>query len=121
LAQGLLTGKFEAGHQFPADDVRSKNKLFQPPLYDTALAALAELRPLAERHQTSVGNLALAWLMAQTQTVAIVGARNSVQARENAKAMAVHLSPQDLQDMEAISRTVTDQVDTDPVMWNFGG
>jgi myo-inositol catabolism protein IolS len=121
LAQGLLTGKFGPDHQFPAADIRSKNKLFQPPLYDTALAALAELRPIAERHHTSVGNLALAWLIAQPQTTAIVGARNAAQARENAQAMQVTLSPEDLREIDALSRTVTEHIDTDPVMWTFGG
>lgn len=120
LAQGLLTGKFGANHQFPDADVRSKNKLFQPPLFDMALAALEELRPIADRHHTTVGNLALAWLMAQPQTAAIVGARNPHQAQENAKAVAIRLTPQDLQDIDAISRVVTERLDPDPVMWTFG-
>lgn len=119
LAQGLLTGKFGATHQFPDADIRSKNKLFRPPLYDTALAALAELHPIAHRHHTTIGNLALAWLLAQPQTTAIVGVRNALQAQENAKAAAIQLSAQDLQDIDAISRTVTEHVDTDPVMWQF--
>ena len=121
LAQGLLTGKFDTAHRFPEADIRSKNKLFRPPLYDTALAALAELRPIASRHHTTVGNLALAWLLAQPQTSAIVGARNAIQAQENAKATDIRLSAQDLQDMDDISRTVTDHGDDDPVMWHFGG
>lgn len=120
LAQGLLTGKFSVGHQFPDADIRSKNKLFQPPLFDTALAALDELRPIAERHHTTLGNIALAWLIAQPQTTAIVGARNPQQARENAKAVAVRLSPQELQDIDAIGQVVTQQLDPNPVMWNFG-
>jgi aryl-alcohol dehydrogenase-like predicted oxidoreductase len=121
LAQGLLTGKFDTAHRFPDDDIRSKNKLFRPPLYDTALAALAELHPIAHRHHTTVGNLALAWLLAQPQTTAIVGVRNAIQAQENAKATDIRLSTQDLADIDAISRTVTEHVDTDPVMWTFGG
>lgn len=120
LAQGLLTGKFSADHQFPDADIRSKNKLFQPPLFDTALAALDELRPIAERHHTTLGNIALAWLIAQPQTTAIVGARNPHQARENAKAVAVRLSPQELQDIDVIGQVVTQQLDPNPVMWNFG-
>ncbi len=121
LAQGLLTGKFGPDHQFPPEDIRSKNKLFQPPLYAKAQAALAQLRPIAERYQTSLGNLALAWLIAQPQTTAIVGARQAEQARENAKVAAIHLAPEDLQVLDTISRTVTDAVDDNPVMWNFGG
>ena len=120
LAQGLLTGKFGPDHRFPAEDNRSKNKLFQPPLYDKAQAALDQLRPIAERHHTTLGNLALAWLIAQPQTTAIVGARNGEQAKENAKAAAVDLSPDDLAEIDAISRTVTDHLPADPVMWAFG-
>jgi len=95
--------------------------LLSPPPHNTALAALAELRPIAKRHQTTIGNLALAWLIAQPQTTAIVGVRNARQAKDNAKAATLQLSQQDLEDLDAISRTVTEHVDTDPVMWNFGG
>jgi aryl-alcohol dehydrogenase-like predicted oxidoreductase len=119
LAQGLLTGKFGPGHHFPAEDIRSQNRLFQPPLYDQAQIALAQLQPIAERYQISLGNLALAWLIAQPQTVAIVGARNSDQARNNARAVEVTLSPEDLQAMDRISRLVSDRVGPNPVMWDF--
>ncbi|PSN16611.1 aldo/keto reductase [filamentous cyanobacterium CCT1] len=120
MAQGLLTGKFGPDHQFPKEDIRSKNKLFQPPLYDKAQAALEKLRPIDDRHHTTLGNLALAWLIAQPQTTAIVGARNVSQAKENAQAATVSLSDADLAEIDAISRTVTDHLPNDPVMWNFG-
>ncbi|HSM80998.1 MAG TPA: aldo/keto reductase [Nodosilinea sp.] len=120
LAQGLLTGKFGPDHRFPPEDIRSKNKLFQPPLYDKAQAALAQLRPIAERYHTTLGNLALAWLMAQPQTTAIVGGRNAEQAIENAKAATVVLTADDLAAIDAISRQVSDHLPADPVMWNFG-
>lgn len=119
LAQGLLTGKFGPKHTFPAEDVRSKNRLFQGDLYTQAQVALEQLRPIAERHQTSLGNLALAWLLAQPQTCAIVGARSADQARDNAQATAVTLSASDLAELDAISRTVTDHLDADPLLWNF--
>jgi len=38
LAQGLLTGKFERGHQFDPVDNRAKNKLFQGENYERAQA-----------------------------------------------------------------------------------
>ncbi|MGG6239259.1 aldo/keto reductase [Nodosilinea sp. AN01ver1] len=120
LAQGLLTGKFGPDHQFPKEDIRSKTKLFQPPLYDKAQAALEKLRPIARRHHTTLGNLALAWLVAQPQTTAIVGARNVEQAKENAQAASVSLSDADLAEIDVISRTVTDHLPSNPVMWNFG-
>src|SRR4028118_2290831 len=60
LAQGLLTGKFGSGHKFDPADNRAKNKLFQGQNYERASVALEKLRPIAERHHTSLGNLAIA-------------------------------------------------------------
>ncbi|MEO0457830.1 MAG: aldo/keto reductase [Cyanobacteria bacterium P01_A01_bin.114] len=119
LAQGLLTGKFGPDHQFPEADIRSKNKLFQGETYQAAQQALDRLRPIAEKHQASLGNLALAWLMAQPQSCAIVGARNPAQAKENAKAAEIQLAAEDLAEIDAISRSVTDRLDKNPVMWSF--
>jgi myo-inositol catabolism protein IolS len=119
LAQGLLTGKFGPDHVFPTDDIRSKNKLFQGDLYQKAQVALDQLRPLAEKYQTTLGNLALAWLIAQPQTCAIVGARSPEQAQENALAAEIALSEEDLAAMDTISRSVTEHLDQDPVMWKF--
>ena len=119
LAQGLLTGKFAADHKFDADDNRAKNKLFLGENYQRAQAALTKLRPIADRYQTTLGNLALAWLIAQPQTNAIVGARDTEQAVANAVAANIQLSADDLQEIDAIGRTVTDHLDDNPVMWNF--
>ncbi len=119
LAQGILTGKFGPEHKFEEGDHRAKNKLFQPQNYERVQAALDRLRPIADRHQTSLGNLALAWLIAQPQTNAIVGARDAEQAADNAKAAEVKLSQEDLKEIDAIGRTVTDRLDDNPVMWNF--
>lgn len=119
LAQGLLTGKFGSGHTFDSADNRSKNKLFQGENYERAQQALAKLRPIAERHQTSLGNLAVAWLIAQPQTNAIMGARNSQQSVENAKVGDVHLTPEELAEINAIGRIVTDHLDDSPLMWNW--
>ncbi len=119
LAQGLLTGKFAADHKFAAEDNRAKNKLFQGENYQRAQAALEKLRPIADRYQTTLGNLALAWLIAQPQTNTIVGARDTEQAVANAQAANIQLSADDLQEIDAIGRTVTDHLDDNPVMWNF--
>ncbi|PIG91460.1 aldo/keto reductase [Gloeocapsopsis sp. IPPAS B-1203] len=119
LAQGLLTGKFGQGHQFDSQDNRSKNKLFQGENYERAQQALEKLRPIAERHQASLANLAIAWLIAQPQTQAIVGARTAEQAVGNAKAATVQLSTEELAEIDAIGRIVTDHLDENPVMWNW--
>ncbi len=119
LAQGLLTGKFEPGHKFDPQDNRAKNKLFQGENYDRAQSALDKLRPIAERHQCSLAQLALAWLIAQPQANAIAGARNEQQAVDNAKAGDINLSADDVQEIDAIGRIVTDHLDDNPIMWNW--
>jgi aryl-alcohol dehydrogenase-like predicted oxidoreductase len=128
LAQGLLTGKFGREHKFEEGDNRAKNKLFKGENYERAQQALDQLRPIAERHQCSLAQLSLAWLIAQPQTnalalggrvSAIAGARNADQAVSNAQTAEVKLSADDLQEIDAIARVVTDPLDDNPVMWDW--
>ena len=120
LAQGLLTGKFKRGHLFEKGDNRAANKLFQGETYERAQNALDKLRPLAAKYGVSVGQLSLAWLLAQPQASAIVGARNAEQATENAAAGDVDIDEDDLDAIDEIGRAVTDRLDDSPVMWNWG-
>lgn len=113
LAQGLLTGKFGLGHEFPEGDNRRDNKLFKGDNYVRAQAALDKLRPIADRYNVSLANLAIAWLIAQPQTNAITGARHAQQIEENAIAAEVKLSPADLAEIDAIGRTVTDPLENE--------
>ena len=119
MAQGLLTGKFKAGHQFARGDHRRSNRLFQPELVPHVQSALTELAPIAARHGATLGQLALAWVMAQPNTCAIAGARNADQVRQNAAAAQLVLSEADLAAMDRISQQVTQHLDDDPVMWKW--
>ncbi|GAX40983.1 aldo/keto reductase [Tolypothrix sp. NIES-4075] len=118
LAQGLLTGKFPADHKFDSQDNRAKNKLFQGENYQRAQQALDKLHPIADRHNCTLAQLALAWLIAQPQANAIAGARHFSQAIANAKAADVKLSEEELQEIDAIGRIVTDHLDDSSIMWN---
>lgn len=117
MAQGLLTGKFGPGHKFPKGDHRRENKLFKPENAGRVHHALGELRPIAQRLRVTLGQLALAWVIAQPGTCAVAGARNAGQALENAEAVAVRLSPADLEELERISQRVTGSLGDDPVLW----
>lgn len=119
LAQGLLTGKFGPDHKFEEGDNRRSNKLFKGENYERAQQALDQLRPIAQRHQCTLAQLSLAWLIAQPQTNAIAGARNADQASQNAKAADVKLSDDELQEIDAIGRLVTEHLDNNPVMWDW--
>ncbi len=119
LAQGLLTGKFALDHQFASGDIRLKNKLFQGENYQRAQQAIEQLRPIAQKHNCSLAQLALAWLIAQPQTCAIAGARNAEQVIDNAHAASVSLSADELKAIDLIGQQVTTHLDDNPVMWNF--
>ncbi|MFW6358410.1 MAG: aldo/keto reductase [Chroococcales cyanobacterium] len=119
LAQGLLTGKFKPGHQFPEGDNRAKNKLFQGENFQRAYEAVEKLRAIAERHNCTLAQLALAWLIAQPNTNAIAGARYAQQAQDNAKAADVNLSPEELQEIDSIGRHVTNSLNQNAEMWNW--
>lgn len=118
MAQGLLTGKFNLFHQFDKKDNRVRNRLFKAEIAERAHKALDRLRPMAEKYDLSLGQLALAWVIAQPGTAAIAGARNEEQVIENAAATEVRLSDADLKEMDLIGRTVTDPMDDNPVMWD---
>lgn len=119
MAQGILTGKFGPDHQFKRGDHRRANRLFQEPVFSKVHKALEALTPIADHHDITLGQLALAWVIAQPGACAIAGARNETQARENAQAAAVSLTPEDLAAMDRISRQVTDHLDDDPVLWKW--
>ena len=119
LAQGLLTDKFDPGHKFAAGDHRVQNKLFKGEHFNRVQHALSLLRPIAKKKQVSMVQLALAWVQAQPNTCAIAGARNAAQITENAAAMGIRLTQNDLAGMDVISRMVTDHLDDNPVMWDF--
>jgi len=119
MAQGILTGKFGPDHTFSKGDHRSKNKLFKPENVHRVHQALAKLRPIAQQHGVSLGQLALAWVIAKPNTCAIAGARNSAQVLQNAQGAKVCLSAADLSKMDAIGHIVTDGLDDNPVMWKF--
>ncbi len=119
LAQGLLTGKFAADQKFDPEDNRAKNKLFQGENFKHAQQALEKLRPIAERHNSTLAQLALAWLIAQPQSNAIAGARYPQQATDNALAADLKLSANEIAKIDAIGHIVTDHLDDNPVMWNW--
>ena len=119
MAQGLLTGKFGPDHRFKRGDHRAQNRLFAPEHFNRARTALDQLQPIADRYGATLGQLALAWVMAQPSTCAIAGARNADQAAQNAAAARIAISTKDLAAMDRIGRQVTDHLDDDPVMWKW--
>ena len=105
LAHGLLTGKFTPRTVLRADDWRSKNALFQGDVLRQNLDVVADLERFAEQREFPVGQLAIAWTLANPAVdVAIVGARTARQIEQTAPAVQVHLTTADLAEIERIMR-----------------
>jgi myo-inositol catabolism protein IolS len=119
LAQGILTGKFGDNPNFFEGDHRKDHRLFQSPHWERVQTALTQLTPIAKQYHCSLGQLAIAWLIKQPKTNAIVGARNSQQVKENAEAVKIKLTEEDVMKISAIGYEVTKHLDDNPVMWNF--
>lgn len=119
LAQGLLTGRYTRTHQFPKDEFRANNKLCEPRVYEVVQQALDALRPIAEQYNTSLGKLALAWVMAQPNTCAIAGARTAEQAADNADAMRLQLSAETVKTMSKIGDSVYRLLDNTAMPWQL--
>lgn len=119
LAQGILTGKFGKNPTFLDGDHRKDHRLFQSPHWERVQYALNQLTPIAQEHNCSLGQLAIAWLINQPKSNAIVGARNSQQVKENAEAVNVKLTQEDIVKISAIGYEVTKHLDDNLVMWNF--
>lgn len=93
LGRSALTGALKSGDSFDANDFRSSNPRFSGANLATNLAPVAALTELAAEKGCSPGQLALAWLLAQSlDVVPIPGTRRIAHVRENVAAAAVAIS-----------------------------
>lgn len=72
LASGLLTGKYVQDVSFPADDIRSQIADFKQPRYGKILAAVDQVRPIADRHGATVAQTILAWYLQNPLITAVI-------------------------------------------------
>ena len=82
MASGMLTGAMtrERVANFPDNDWRKRDAMFQEPQLSQNLALADLLKEIGSRHGRSAGEVAIAWTLAHPAvTGAIVGARNGNQ------------------------------------------
>lgn len=97
LALGLLSGTIGPDRVFSGDDQRKENPRFSVANRKKAKEFAETVRPIAELHGASIAQLVIAWTLAQPGvTFALCGARNPVQAIDNARAGTIRLSADDL-------------------------
>ncbi len=107
LVGGFLTGKYRKGQEAPTGA-----RLSQPyPLYDNIFTEanwnkLAKLETFAAEHGHTVGELAIAWLLAKPWvSTVIAGARKIEQVSANVTAAEWKLTAEEVAEVDAISKS----------------
>lgn len=107
LSQGVLTGRFHDG-----DDIKQSHGprkwlgRFKPRGLAATRPLIDRLRAVAAAHDCTPAQVALAWTVQihGTCMVAIPGASSPAQARSNAAALTVELSPEELSELDQTGR-----------------
>jgi 1-deoxyxylulose-5-phosphate synthase len=110
LAQGVLTGKYKPG-EAPPQDSRAANEKMNAFMQDVrsarVLSAVQNLKPIAQRLNLSMTQLALAWILRDKRvSSAITGASRPDQVVENAAASGVRLSEEVLLEIDQVLASV---------------
>lgn len=101
LAQGLLTGKYTSTNS--PDGARRLDARFSAKGLEKIAPAIEILRLLGSHYQKTPAQVALNWLIAK-ETIPIPGAKNARQAVENAGALGWKLLPDEIAQLDAVTR-----------------
>jgi len=97
LGRGFLTGKIRSTDQFDPSDFRNDNPRFTDENFQHNLRLADEVASVAAQAGVTPAQVALAWLLAQGDTIApIPGTRRVARVEENTGADAVRLTDEQL-------------------------
>jgi Predicted oxidoreductases (related to aryl-alcohol dehydrogenases) len=102
LGVGFLNGAIDARTRFAQGDIRGIEDRFDPENLPNNLALVELLRTWADRKQARLGQIALAWLLAQKPfIVPIPGTTQMAHMIENVGALRVEFSPVEISELNA--------------------
>jgi aryl-alcohol dehydrogenase-like predicted oxidoreductase len=128
IAQGILTGKYKPGQDYPAGSRATDEKggadMISRWLDDDVLTRVQKLQPVADEAGLSLAQLAVAWVLQNPNvSAAIIGASRPDQVTENVKAAGVKLEDDLLQKIDDILEGVIERDPArtkSPASRNFG-
>ena len=104
LGRGFLTGAFQKPEDFAPDDFRSHSPRFQGENFEHNLRLVNQIKTMAATKNCTPAQLANAWLLAQGEDIIpIPGTKRRQRLEENAAAVDIELSTEDLEQLEAIA------------------
>ena len=103
MERGLLTGKITPDYKFEEGDHRANLPHFQADFVKKTNALLDKIKPIAMEHKASLSQLVLRWTIERKGiTIALAGARNIKQSTQNAKALDLKLSKEELETIDKL-------------------
>jgi len=104
LGRGFLTGQIRRFEDLPEDDFRRTSPRFQGENFERNLRLVRRIEQMAAGKGCTPAQLALAWVMARGQDVVpIPGTKRRKYLEENAAALAVDLTKDDLSRIDEIA------------------
>jgi aryl-alcohol dehydrogenase-like predicted oxidoreductase len=101
LGRGFLTGQIRSPEDFGEGDFRSRLPRFQGENFQQNLNLVAEVEELAEEKGRTPSQIALAWVLGRgNDIVPIPGTKRRSYLEENAEAVDVELTEDDLERLE---------------------
>ncbi|HET7802350.1 MAG TPA: aldo/keto reductase [Humibacillus xanthopallidus] len=107
LGRGFLTGQVTADTHFGEGDIRATLPRFEKEALEANLALVDLITTVAERKRATVGQVALAWLLAQKPWISpIPGTRRLERLDENLASADLQLTADDLAELDRASASV---------------
>jgi aryl-alcohol dehydrogenase-like predicted oxidoreductase len=108
LARGFLTGRMRDMSIFPPTDIRRQMPRFQSPHFAANLRLLDGLAPIAARQGCTMGQIAMAWVLARGEhIVPIPGTTRLDHLEENVSAAGVRLNEATMRELDALINPAT--------------
>ncbi len=103
LGRGMLSGTITKLDDLAADDTRRRHPRFSPENFPKNLALVDIVRSLADQHNATPAQIALAWLLTRgDDIIPIPGTRSVDRLMENIASVQVSLTEDDIKRLEAV-------------------
>ena len=104
LGRGFLSGQFRKPEDIPADDWRRNSPRFQGENFYRNLELVKRIEEIAREKKATPSQLALAWVLSRGKDVVpIPGTKRRKYLEENAAALQIRLSPEDLRRIDQVA------------------
>jgi aryl-alcohol dehydrogenase-like predicted oxidoreductase len=104
LGRGFLTGKIRSTDRFDKTDARRTNPRFEGENFQHNLDIVSEIEAIAAQFSATPAQVALAWLLAKGDDIAVIpGTKRVERVEENVAADGIELSPDQIEMLDNIT------------------